>query len=356
MEPPRFHRAALFREFGAPMSIESVESPRPGYYGVLVRVTSAGICHSDLHIWAGDFRHVGIPRQLPWIVGHEIVGVVAAKGEGVPDSVRIGSKVLVYAWQYAEEDDRTLKGHTQLARRRARLSIDVPGGLQEYVLVPHYRFVLEVGGLEDAEAAAPLACAGLTTYRAVKKLRSRVGPGDYVLVVGLGGLGSYAVQWVRALMPYARLVVADLREEAIEFASKLAKPEAVVNPSREDPLKALGEITRGEGVKAVIDLVGSERTISTYIRSVAVLGSYAMVGLMGQEARIPVHHVVRGEIEIFGTYTGSMEDQVEVLELARRGLVNYRGVVSARYRFEEVNEAFKAVAENKHVGRVLAML
>ncbi|MDT7889993.1 MAG: zinc-binding dehydrogenase [Desulfurococcales archaeon] len=353
---PTKHRAALLREFGKPLSIEYIDTPIPSDYGVLLKVISAGICHSDIHLWAGDYRPIGIPKSLPWMLSHEIVGIVVGKGDKVPESIGIGSKMLVYAWQYAEEDKYTLSGYTQLAKKRARLTIDVPnGGLQEYIYVQHYRFTLNIDDLSDPQAASPLACAGLTTYNAVKKARQYIDPDDYVLVVGLGGLGSYAVQWVRRLMPYTNLIVADVREEAIDFASKLAKIDAAINPSKEDPVKALFEITRGEGVKAVLDIVGLPQTINTYIKAVAKLGIYVIIGLMGYEAPIPVHHIVRNEVKIVGNYTGSLRDQLEVLELARRGLINYRDVISKRYRFEEVNEAIGAVASGKHLGRVIVI-
>lgn len=352
---PTRHKAALLRELGKPLAIEEVPTPTPSDYGVLLKVIAAGICHSDIHIWAGDYRPIGVPKHLPWILSHEVAGIVVAKGDKVPEAVRVGSKALVYAWQFAEEDERTLGGYTQLARKRARLSIDVPGGLQEYIHVPHYRFVVDIDGLDDPQAAAPLACAGLTTYNAVKKIKPHVGPGDYVLIVGLGGLGAYAVQWVRALLPYVNLVVADIREEAIEFASKLAKVDAAVNPSKEDPVRALSEITRGEGVKAVLDIVGLPQTIGTYTKAVATLGVYVMVGLMGYEAPIPVHHIIRNEIRIFGCYTGSLSDQHEVVECARRGLIDYRGTVGRKYRFEEVNDAIKAVAKGEQLGRVVVV-
>lgn len=356
MNIPTKHRAALLREFGKPLSIEYVDTPIPSDYGVLLKVISAGICHSDIHIWAGDYRPVGIPKSLPWILSHEVVGIVVGKGDKVPESIRIGSKMLVYAWQFAEEDKYTLSGYTQLAKKRARLTVDVlNGGLQEYIYVQHYRFTLSIDDLDDPQAAAPLACAGLTTYNAVKKVRQYVDPDDYVLVVGLGGLGSYAVQWVRRLIPYVNLIAADVRDEAIEFASKLVKIDTVINPAKEDPVKALSEITRGEGVKAVLDIVGSSQTINTYIKTVTRLGVYVIIGLMGYEASIPVHHIVRNEVKILGNYTGSLREQLEVLELARRGIINYRDVISKRYRFEEVNEAIRAVADNKHLGRVIVL-
>ncbi|PWV36845.1 MAG: hypothetical protein DJ555_05140 [Desulfurococcaceae archaeon] len=355
---PTRHRAALIRDFGKPLTIEEVPTPAPKDAEVLVKVISAGICHSDIHLWAGDYRPVGVPKTLPWILSHEITGVVVAKGDKVPETIKVGDRVLVYPWGFAEEDERTLSGYTQLARKRARLSIDIPGGLQEYLLVQHYRYIVNIDGLEDPQAVAPLACAGLTTYNAVKKIKPYVGPDEHVLVVGLGGLGTYAVQWIRALLPHANLLVADIRDEAIEFVSKLVKIDAAVNPVKEDPVKTITEITKGEGVKAVIDLVGLSQTIGTYLKTLTTLGVYAMVGLMSYEASIPVPHVIRNEIKIFGVYTGSLGDQHEVIKHARKGSINYVKAISKRFRFEEkeVNEAIKSVAEAKHLGRVIVVL
>ncbi len=265
-------------------------------------------------------------------------------------------KVLVYPWQYAEEDQLTIKGFTQLARKRLRLGLDVDGGLQEY-LATNYKFLVDVDGLEDIPALAPLGCAALTTYRAAKRIRPYIEPEDYVVVVGLGGLGSYAVQWVKSLMPYSRLVGIDVRDETLEFTSKLANIDVLINASKEDPIKVLNELTRGLGVKAVIDLVGSPEVVSKYINIVDTLGVYMIVGLMGApNVPIPRPRIVRSEITVTGTYTGSLPDQHEVISLVKRGLVKYREVVTRRYKFEEVNEAFNALKESKVVGRTVVLV
>ncbi len=350
------HRACLLKEFSKPLVIEEVQTPTLKPYEVLIKVLAAGVCHSDLHLWLGDFVPQGLPKKLPIVLSHEVVGEVVDVGEGVPSNFRRGVKVLVYPWQYVEEDQLTIKGFTQLARKRLRLGIDVDGGLQEY-LISNYKFLVSIEGIEDIPALAPLGCAALTTYRAVKKARTFVEPDDYVVLIGLGGLGSYAAQWIKLLIPYSRLVGVDVRDEAIEFVSKITNVDVVVNASKEDPTKVLNELTSGLGVKAVIDLVGSPETVSKYINVVDTLGVYVLVGHMGRvEVPIPRPRIIRNEITITGSYTGSLADQYEVISLVRRGLLKYREVVTKRYRFEEVNEAFNTLKEGKVVGRQVVLI
>ena len=215
------HKAILFYEIGGPFKMGEVITPPVPPYGVLVKVKSVGVCHSDLHLWQGDYISIGLPRKLPWIVGHEIVGIVTQKGSLVPDSLKEGTPVLVYAWQPAEEDENVIEGYTQLATKRHRYAFDVEGGLQEYVVVPHYKYIIPLEGFEDIESAAPLGCAGLTTYNAVNKIRKYVKPDDFVLIIGLGGLGLYAIQWAKLLLQEANIIGIDIKEEAIDFASKL---------------------------------------------------------------------------------------------------------------------------------------
>lgn len=352
MSLPAKYKAALIREFGKPFSVEELPTPTPKGEEVLIKVAGAGICHTDVHVWKGDWKDVGIPPKLPFIVSHEITGTVVAKGEKVPDTIKIGQKVLVYAWGYLEEDEYTIRGYTQLAKKPFHLGVVAEGGLREYFLAPSYRFVVDAEGLEDLPAAAPLACAGLTTYRAVKRIKPYLDPGDYVLIVGLGGLGSYASQWVRALAPHVSLIGVDIREEALEFASKITKFDALINASKEDPVKAVREITKGKGVKAVLDIVATGKTIPLYLYTLSKTGMYVLVGMMGVDAHIPaLLPILVNEWSIVGTVVGTLAEQYEVIEAARRGLINYRAVVTRRLKLEEATEGFEALEKGKVLGR-----
>lgn len=332
---------------------EEVPTPSPSGEEVLLKVLSAGICHSDVLRWKGE-----MPCPEEWRAGagtHEVVGAVAARGERVPNSLREGQKVLVYPLGlYKEEDEYTIRGLTHHAKSVARV-----GGMQEYVLMPHYRCLVSVEGLEDFHAAAPLGCAALTAYGAVKKARYQVEPDDHVAVIGLGGLGLYAVQFVRAFMPNANLIGIDVRENVLDFASKMAKIDTLVNAAKEDPLKAISDATKGKGVKAFIDFVGGTKTVGTYSKALSHLGIYVVVGIMGDEVTLSdMRNLIAKEAVIQGSFMGSMHDQYEVVELARRKIINHSRVVTRRVKFDEqeVNNAFKDLDEGKIIGRQIVVL
>jgi D-arabinose 1-dehydrogenase-like Zn-dependent alcohol dehydrogenase len=349
---PKAHKAAVLREFGENLEIEEVPTRLPTNTEVLIKTAGAGLCHTDIFVWRGDLLNRGRPPKIPFILGHEIAGTIVARGQYVPEGWKKGDKVLVYSFQWEDEyDEYVLKGLTNLASKNAHLGIIRDGGLQEYVYVPHYKFLVNAEGIEDLAAASTLGCAGITSYRAVKNALGYVDPGDYVAVIGLGGLGSYAVQWVKVLMTYMNLIGIDVRDEAIEFACKLAKIELTVNASKTDPEKTLREVTKGKGVKAILDFVGTDRTVGTYINMLAKGGVYVVIGLMGGEVSISLNPLVTSERTIKGSFLGTLAEAHEMVEMVRKGMINYRAVVTRRYKLGEVNEALKALEEGKLLGR-----
>jgi len=346
------HRVAFVKEFGKPFVIEEVPTPEPKDREVLIKVLGAGICHTDVHIWKGDWAAGGLPPKLPFVVSHEIVGEVVAKGEKVPDSVKIGQKVIVYAWGWSQDDDWVIRGLGHLTDHQIHLGVTAEGGLREYFLIPDYRFAVEAEGLEDFPTAAPLACAGLTTYRATRRLLPYLAPDDYVAVVGLGGLGAYAVSWLRSLAPYVNVVGIDVKDEAIDFVNKIAKLDAAVNPQKGDPVKELMGVTKGKGLKAVIDLVATDKTIGVYTNALSKTGVYMLVGMMGVMATIgPLVPFIATEKAILSSVVGTLQEQKEVVVAARRGMVNYRAIVTRKLKLEEASEAIEALEKGRVLGR-----
>ncbi|MEM2454837.1 MAG: alcohol dehydrogenase catalytic domain-containing protein, partial [Candidatus Bathyarchaeia archaeon] len=206
------HMALTLKEYGKPLVVEEVVTPAPRGEEVLLKTLSVGICHSDIHVWKGEH-----PWPLPMVLGHEVIGTVVAKGDKVPESLKIGETYLLYFGVYKEEDKYSRRGLTQHAKTWRAWQ----GGLQEYFLVPHYRFLVSVDGLEDIPASAPLGCAALTAYGAVKKIRYVVEPDEYVAIIGLGGLGLFALQWVKIFIPQANIIGIDIREDALRFANSI---------------------------------------------------------------------------------------------------------------------------------------
>lgn len=343
----------LFLKQPKVLTLEEFPTPIPSDEAVLLKVLSVGICHSDLHRWKGEMP---CPTD-GWRIGagtHEVVGKVEAKGEKVPNSIQEGQKFLVYFLAQPKVDDKYTRRGLMHHAVTPFTDIWFTGGMQEYLLLHNYRCLVSVEGLRDIYAAPPLACAALTSYGAVKKLKMYVEPEDYVAVIGLGGLGLYALQWVKNFYPYVNLVGIDIRDEVLEYAPKIAKVDVTINAMKEDPVKVLNELTKGEGAKAFIDFVGSTKTVGTYIKAISHFGIYVLVGTMGNEVLLPEAPLFAAKECCFqGSFMGTLQDQYEVVEFARKEKIDYSKVVTRRIRFDpiEVNRAFQELDEGKVIGR-----
>ncbi|MEZ0394128.1 MAG: zinc-binding dehydrogenase [Desulfurococcaceae archaeon] len=344
-------RAAIMRSYNKPLEIGEIEVPEPTGEAVVVKVAGAGICHSDLHLLRGEIQ--GMPSPLPIVLGHENSGYVYAVGEKAPREL-VGRPVLVFGAWYEEEDEFTLAGEQQLAYRATWPGIlKYNGGYAEYMYVPSYKFLVSAEGLDDLEAAAVLTDAGLTPYRAVRRLVGLVSPDDYVVVVGLGGLGLFGLQFVKLLLR-ARAIAIDVSDEKLEMARKFAKLEAqdhLINASKADPVEEVKRIAGARGARAVVDFVGSQKTIDAYLKVLGRKGTYVIVGLHSPLGpHIPIHAMVINEVSIVGSLWGNIRELREVVELARRGLIKYKELVT-KVGLEEVNEAFERLEKGLVSGR-----
>jgi alcohol dehydrogenase, propanol-preferring len=279
------------REVGAPLEIEDRPVPEPHGEEVLVRVRGAGVCHSDLHIVDDEDR----PRPL--VLGHEIAAADDDVGE-----------VVVYpAWGCL--DCRFCRaGEEQLCPDGQTAGFDRDGGYAEYVLVPSRRYLVPLDGL-DPVAAAPLADAALTPYRAVRRVRDRLGDGATLVVVGAGGLGQFAIQYGR-LLTAARVVAVDVDERKRARALALGADDAVA-PEDAD-----------EAATAVIDFVGSDDTLVFAARVVQPAGAILHVGAAGGRL-IYGFSALAPEAAIGTSILGSLGELRAVVEHARRGDVRW---------------------------------
>jgi alcohol dehydrogenase, propanol-preferring len=279
------------REVGAPLEIEDRPVPEPHGEEVLVRVRGAGVCHSDLHIVDDEDR----PRPL--VLGHEIAAADDDVGE-----------VVVYpAWGCL--DCRFCRaGEEQLCPDGQTAGFDRDGGYAEYVLVPSRRYLVPLDGL-DPVAAAPLADAALTPYRAVRRVRDRLGDGATLVVVGAGGLGQFAIQYGK-LLTAARVVAVDVDERKRARALALGADDAVA-PEDAD-----------EAATAVIDFVGSDDTLVFAARVVQPAGAILHVGAAGGRL-IYGFSALAPEAAIGTSILGSLGELRAVVEHARRGDVRW---------------------------------
>ncbi|HXP31226.1 MAG TPA: alcohol dehydrogenase [Stellaceae bacterium] len=311
-------------EFGAPL--QPVEKPTPTPQGteVLLRTLATGVCHSDLHIWEGYYDLGGGKRLYtkdrglapPLTLGHEIVGEVVALGPEA-SGVKPGDRRLAYPWIGCGSCAVCQRGDEHLCARPRTLGITRPGGFADHVLVPHPRYLLELGGLSAAQAA-PYGCSGLTAYGALKRVGERVWRQQPIAVIGAGGLGLMCLALLKALGGQGAIVAdIDAKKRA---AALTAGALAVVDAGAADAVKQLQAAAKGPPA-AAIDFVGAETTARLGIDAIARGGKYVIIGLFGGEVRLSLPLLPMRAITIEGALVGSLAELKELLALVATGKV-----------------------------------
>ena len=342
------------QRFGAPLAFEERETPKPRSTEVLLRVTAAGMCHSDLHLCDGGYdlgrgnkllaeqRGVALPLTL----GHEVSGEIVETGPDAGEIAR-GGNWLVYPWIGCGICAMCGDGNEHLCNRPRCLGIYRDGGYADYMLVPHPRYLLDLERLDPA-SASPYACSGLTAYSALRKLGHLI-EREPVVIIGAGGLGLMAVRLLKALNG-AGAVVVDVdpckREAALE-----AGAISVADGSSLDQACAQVAEWIGGAPHAVIDFVGSENTARLAFECLPKGGKIVCVGLFGGGAPWPLPLIALKAITIQGNYVGSLSDLKELLELVRRKHVP--PIPITRAPLASANEMLERLRNGEVVGRVV---
>ncbi|MFE7839689.1 NAD(P)-dependent alcohol dehydrogenase [Streptomyces sp. NPDC057474] len=313
-------KAVQYRRVGHAPEVVEVPVPEPGPGQVLLKVTAAGLCHSDLA--AMGWPEEQFPYALPMTLGHEGVGTVAAVGTGVA-ALAEGQAVAVYGPWGCGRCHKCAEGKENCCPHAAGLGIlppglGSPGALAEYMLVDSPRHLVPLNGVDPVQAA-PLTDAGLTPYHAIRRSLPKLLPGSTAVVIGVGGLGHLAVQLLRALTP-ARVVALDVSEEKLELAAKVGAHETLLSDG--EAAARIRELTGGTGAEVVADFVGAEATLAVASASVAVEGDVTVVGLGGGTLAVGFGGGLPFEVSASFPYWGSRTELMEVLELARQGLVS----------------------------------
>jgi alcohol dehydrogenase, propanol-preferring len=332
-------KAARLHEIGKPLRIDSVEIPKVSRDEVLLRIVGAGVCHSDLHIRSGAFPPLW---AFPFTLGHENAGIIEAMG---PDVTRFRPGDSVAVWgahgcgncRICHEGDEPPCGMEQWLGN---------GGYAEFMHIPSQRLLVPLDGLDPVEAA-PLADAGVTPYRAIKKVLPHLYPGASVAVVGVGGLGHMALQILRVLAPWARILAVDVDENKLEMALKYGAHHAI--DGRGDAAAEIKRLTGGEGARAVIDLVGSDASLRTAAAASGRKSILVLVGLAG--GSFPFSFFAMGAESIVTTsYWGSYTDLEEVLELARTSGI--RAQIET-FPLDQVDDVLNLLEQGKIKGRAV---
>ena len=345
-------KSAQIIEPNKPLEINETELPKPNGTQVIIKVKSTGVCHSDLHLWEGGYdtgdgfmKVTDRGVKFPVTPGHEVVGNIEDVGDSV-EGVNIGDLVLVYPWIGCGECTTCKKGDTNLCESPRSLGVFQDGGYAEYVLVPDSKFLAKIDNL-DPDAAASLACSGLTAFTAVRKALTN-NP-ENILIVGAGGLGLMGVQITNALTK-ANIICADLDDEKLNSAKKLGATH-IINTKQSDAVKEIMSICNEKGVDSIIDFVNAPPTVKMDLSLIRKRGNIILVGLFGGSVELPLVSIPLKAITIQGAYTGNYNDMVELIKLAQRGVIN--PIVSKHYKLDDANIALNDLKNRKIIGRAV---
>ena len=345
-------KAARIVKLNEPLRVQDLQTPKPKGTQILIKIQSSGVCHSDVHVWEGYYEGIGGQPlkttdrgvKYPLTPGHEIAGFVDSFGEQV-EGFSQNEKVLVYPWIGEGMCPACRVGEENLCDKPRSLGIYTDGGYADHVLVPNYRYLVKIGDEMDTDTSAPLSCAGLTAYGAVKNANLK--PDDNVVIVGTGGLGLMAIQLAKAVTGAKRIAM-DLDDRKLDVAKKNGA-DITINSKKEDPVKAVMELTDKLGADATIDFVNASKTVETDIQLLRRRARLVLVGLFGGELKLSLIAMPTRAYKIIGSYTGSISELVELVSLAKRGVI--KPVISERFKLEQATEALSKLKDGKIIGR-----
>jgi propanol-preferring alcohol dehydrogenase len=338
--PKKMMQAAVVEAFGKPLVLREWERPSAGAGQIVVKTEACGVCHTDLHAADGDWP---LKPKPPFIPGHEAIGVVMEVGAGVT-IVKEGDRVGV-PWLYSAcgHCEWCLSAWETVCPEAKFGGYTQNGGFAEYILAdPNYVAHIPKG-LTSVEAA-PLICAGITTYKGIKETQAR--PGQWLAVSGCGGLGHLAIQYAKAM---GLLVCAvDIDDQKLELAKKLGA-DLVFNAKKSDPATELKKETGG-GAHGVLITAPSLIAFKQGIGMTRKRGTCALVGLPPGDFPVPLFDVVANCITIRGSFVGTREDMAEALDFAARGKVKADIELQP---LSEINTIFKRLKAGDVAARVV---
>jgi alcohol dehydrogenase, propanol-preferring len=332
-------RAAVVVAFDQPLEVIDREIPSPGPGQVLIRMETSGLCHTDIHAAHGDWPVQPAP---PFIPGHEGIGIIEELGAGVQNR-RIGERVAIPWLGYACGECRyCIDGRETLCEQQLNSGYSIDGAFAEYA-VASARFVVPVPDEVTSLDAAPLSCAGVTTYKALKT--AKILPSERVAVFGIGGLGHLAVQYARIMG--GSVVAVDIDKEKLDLALELGA-EQVVNAAVVDPVAALQALG---GVDVALVLAASPKVFEQAFASLKRGGRLVCVALPAEQMMsISIFETVLKGISIIGSIVGTRQDVAEVFALHAAGKTK---VIAETRPLADVNLAIKEVLAGQIPARLV---
>lgn len=318
-------RAWAVVETGKPLQEIELPTPEPKGFEVLLEVTHAGVCHSDLHIWEGEYdlgsrgkmRLTDRGVKLPLAMGHEIVGRVAKLG---PDAANQGSKVgdirVVFPWVGCGKCPACLRDEENMCPAGRSLGVYQNGGYATHVLATHVKHLIDIEGV-DPSLAATYACSGVTVYSAINKLMP-MDPEEPVVLVGAGGLGLNAIAILKAL-GHKRICIVDVAEDKLAAAKAQGATDTVL-AGPEGTTQRIIEACGGP-VAGVVDLVNGTQTARFAFDALRKGGKLVQVGLFGGELNIPLPLMPIRALTIQGSYVGDVKELRALIDIAKQGKI-----------------------------------
>jgi D-arabinose 1-dehydrogenase-like Zn-dependent alcohol dehydrogenase len=367
---PQTMRAAVLVAPGEPLEVKRICTPRPRSGEVLVKVTACGLCHSDLHVMAGK-----IPFPTPAVLGHEVSGTIVELGDNTqhsglkigdavcgaflmpcgqcPDCARGRDDLCAPFFHYNRLLGQSFDGTSRLTDPDGGVIAQYSmGGLAEYCVIPVTAVTPMPTGM-DSVAAAILGCAAMTAYGAVRR-GADLRYGETVAVIGIGGVGSNIVQVAHELG--ARKVIAiDVDDDKLEHAIRYGASD-VINSRHVDARERVFALTGGRGVDVAIEALGFPATFEQALTLLADGGRMVPVGLAAgsQTAAVEINRVVRRGQQICGSYGArTRTDLPIVVDLAARGVLDYRGVVSERVSLYHAEATYRRLEHGAVSGRAV---
>jgi propanol-preferring alcohol dehydrogenase len=336
--------AAVLHAFKTPLSLEEVSQPEIVADEVLIEVEVCGVCHSDLHVADGDWTQLAGIVKKPLILGHEIVGRVVERGAAV-QSVQVGERVGVPWVQWTcGQCEFCREGNENLCVRQRITGVMVDGGYAEFAKAPASH-VVKIPETLSSEQAAPLLCAGVTVYRALKQAKIRAG--QRLAVFGVGGLGHIAIQIGRAAG--AEVTAIDISEEKLALARSLGAARTL-NAATSNVVKEV----RGFGaVHVALVTSAAKPAYDMAFYCVRPTGTLLAVGLPAKEISFPAILMAAGEIQIKASAVGTREDLREVLALGVGGAVRCHVTT---HPLVEVQQILGQLSRGEVSGRALIRL
>jgi propanol-preferring alcohol dehydrogenase len=333
-------QAAVVEHFGKPLVIQEMDIPSPGPSQILVKTEACGVCHTDLHAATGDWP---LKPKLPFIPGHEAIGRVAAVGAGVT-IVREGDRVGV-PWLYSAcgHCEYCLTAWETVCAKAEFGGYTRNGGFAEYLIAdPDY--VAHIPANLGARQAAPLICAGITTYKGIKETQARAG--EWIVISGAGGLGHLAIQYTKILGLHVCAV--DIDDGKLALAKTLGA-DLVVNAKHADAVETVKTGTNG-GAHGVLITAPSLSAFKQGVGMTRKRGTCVLVGLPPGDFPIPLFEVVANCMTIRGSFVGNREDMAETLAFAAEGKVKADIELQP---LSAINTVFDRLEHGKVAGRIV---